>query len=333
MDVYFNIGRGKYDGKFHFYDLTNKIRDTARRINGVERPRGFLSENGISDISIFKKNEIVNTSSEKSSSRNQQSYEEIKKQSAEGLKNLRAEKNAQIDEALLFTDGMKSTHPLCAADFIYAEDFIGEADFAHPTGWISLKRNTFCLVDKRCSFLVTRIPTQFEKKYKDKGTKSKLYMTVAMTKIEAGVLGSTVGKSQAHYLIPTSIYILSDVFSKINTQDKRFLKYIPDGFLSEDQKMAKNEAIKEEKDKIAKIPNYLWKNYANEEDYGMRYKYLKDLKADKHNAEYYVPTIEKLLRKGFLRGKGGSGDETIIDLGEDAVRILVTLDRAGVYGK
>ena len=68
LDVYFNIGRGKYDGKFHFYDLTNKIRDTARRINGVERPRGFLSENGISDISIFKKNEIVNTSSEKSSS-------------------------------------------------------------------------------------------------------------------------------------------------------------------------------------------------------------------------------------------------------------------------
>ena len=83
LDVYFNIGRGKYDGKFHFYDLTNKIRDTARRINGVERPRGFLSENGISDISIFKKNEIVNTSSEKSSSRNQQSYEKIKKQSAE----------------------------------------------------------------------------------------------------------------------------------------------------------------------------------------------------------------------------------------------------------
>ena len=111
------------------------------------------------------------------------------------------------------------------------------------------------------------------------------------------------------------------------------MKYIPDGFLSEDQKMAKNEAIKEEKDKIAKIPNYLWKNYANEEDYGMRYKYLKDLKTDKHNAEYYVPTIEKLLRKGFLRGKGGSGDETIIDLGEDAVRILVTLDRAGVYGE
>ena len=91
-------------------------------------------------------------SGEKSSSRNQQSYEEIKKQSAERLKNLRAEKNAQIDEVLLFTDGMKSTHPLCAADFIYAEDFIGEADFAHPTGWISLKRNTFCLVDKRCSF-------------------------------------------------------------------------------------------------------------------------------------------------------------------------------------
>ena len=75
-----------------------------------------------------------NTSKESNSSRNQRSYEEIKKQRAERLKNLRAEKDAQIDEVLLFTDGMKSTHPLCAADFIYAEDFIGEADFAHPTG-------------------------------------------------------------------------------------------------------------------------------------------------------------------------------------------------------
>lgn len=79
--------------------------------------------------------------------------------------------------------------------------------------------------------------------------------------------------------------------------------------------------------------NYLWKNYANEEDYGMRYKYLRDLKADKHNAQYYVPTVEKLLRKGFLRGKGGAGDDTIIDLSEDMIRVYVSNDRAGLYGE
>lgn len=65
--VYFNLGRGKYDGKFHFYDLTNKIRDTARRINGVGRPRGFLPENGISKDIVSNPSEKSNPSDEKNS--------------------------------------------------------------------------------------------------------------------------------------------------------------------------------------------------------------------------------------------------------------------------
>ena len=69
------------------------------------------------------------------------------------------------------------------------------------------------------------------------------------------------------------------------------------------------------------------------EENEMRYNTLADLKADKHKGEHYLPTVEKLLKNGILRGKGGSGDETIIDLGEDAIRILVTLDRAGLYGE
>ena len=69
------------------------------------------------------------------------------------------------------------------------------------------------------------------------------------------------------------------------------------------------------------------------EENEMRYNTVADLKADKHNGEHYLPTVEKLLKNGILRGKGGSGDETVIDLGEDAVRVLVTLDRAGLYGE
>ena len=69
-----------------------------------------------------------------------------------------------------------------------------------------------------------------------------------------------------------------------------------------------------------------------EEENEMRYEKLKDLKADQYKAPYYLPTIEKLMEKGILRGKGGEGDDTILDLGEDAVRILVMLDREGVFG-
>lgn len=69
------------------------------------------------------------------------------------------------------------------------------------------------------------------------------------------------------------------------------------------------------------------------EETEMRYNTLGDLKADKIYGGAYLPTIEKLLRKGLLQGKGGEGDELILDLGEDAVRVLVMLDRAGHFDK
>ena len=83
----------------------------------------------------------------------------------------------------------------------------------------------------------------------------------------------------------------------------------------------------------AGICDYFGVAYAAEEkeENEMRYEKLKDLKADKYNAPYYVPTVEKLMAKGILRGKGGDGDDTIIDLGEDAVRLLVILDRLGKF--
>ncbi len=69
------------------------------------------------------------------------------------------------------------------------------------------------------------------------------------------------------------------------------------------------------------------------EEAEMRYYTLADLKADKNNAKHYLPTVEKLIAKDILRGKGGEGDALVLDLGEDAVRVMVTLDRAGVYGE
>lgn len=68
------------------------------------------------------------------------------------------------------------------------------------------------------------------------------------------------------------------------------------------------------------------------EESEMRYETLAELKADQYKAPYYLPTIEKLMAKGILRGKGGEGDDTILDLGEDAVRLLVILDRKGIFG-
>lgn len=57
-----------------------------------------------------------------------------------------------------------------------------------------------------------------------------------------------------------------------------------------------------------------------------RYELLGDVTED-----YYRPTVDKLLRLGYLRGRGGEGESLILDLGEDALRLLVMLDRAGLF--
>lgn len=64
-----------------------------------------------------------------------------------------------------------------------------------------------------------------------------------------------------------------------------------------------------------------------EEEEEMRYEKLADIKE-----AAYRPTIDKLIKKGIIKGKGGSGEDLLLDLGEDAVRILVYLDRQGVFG-
>ena len=49
--IYLNVGLGINDNAYHLYDITNRIRDTADRINGLERPKpkeGYALTNGVS---------------------------------------------------------------------------------------------------------------------------------------------------------------------------------------------------------------------------------------------------------------------------------------------
>lgn len=94
------------------------------------------------------------------------------------------------------------------------------------------------------------IPVQMEIK-KSSTNEGQLYVTVAMTKIEADVLGSALDTSQGRSLISASKCSLAELFQKINPADKHFLKYLPDGFLSEEQSEAKRAAIKEDMNRIA----------------------------------------------------------------------------------
>ena len=94
------------------------------------------------------------------------------------------------------------------------------------------------------------IPVQFEiKKSSDVG--GRLYMTVALTKIEADVLARTKGDdATTSSLLPASVYRIADIFKNVNPTDKHFLKYVPDPFLTDKQKAAKATAVAEDKARI-----------------------------------------------------------------------------------
>ena len=46
----------------------------------------------------------------------------------------------------------------------------------------------------------------------------------------------------------------------------------------------------------------------------------------------YRETLDKLVIQGVLKGREGSEEDLVMDMSEDAVRLLVILDRAGVFG-
>ena len=60
----------------------------------------------------------------------------------------------------------------------------------------------------------------------------------------------------------------------------------------------------------------------------MRYEKLRDVEN-----KTYRQTLDKLVGKGLLKGKGGTGEDLTLDLSEDNVRMLVILDRTGVFDR
>lgn len=93
------------------------------------------------------------------------------------------------------------------------------------------------------------IPVQFEIK-NTSDTGGRLYLTVALTKINADVFGRTSGNKPSTSSLVSADYSLADIIKEINPQDKHFLKYIPDQMLSDVQIKAKIEALAEDKKRI-----------------------------------------------------------------------------------
>ena len=96
-------------------------------------------------------------------------------------------------------------------------------------------------------------PVQFEiKQYVDEN--NRLYLAVALTKIETSVVGDTISdKNQTSTrLLPVSDISLPHLIEKINPRDENFFKYIPNSFLNNEQLAAKERAFVKERKKYGK---------------------------------------------------------------------------------
>ena len=93
------------------------------------------------------------------------------------------------------------------------------------------------------------VPVLFEvREFKD-GTKNMIHVAVNMTEIERDrivVYNNTSKTTDAPYTLPVSNISISDLFENVNVADGRFLKYVPDDFLTFEQKIAKLEALLEQ---------------------------------------------------------------------------------------
>lgn len=163
------------------------------------------------------------------------------------------------------------------------------------------------------------IPVQMEiKKSSDVG--GRLYMTVALTKIEADVLGSTPENIQTRSLISASTYSISDIVQKINPKDAHFLKYIPDKMLSTEQIQAKKVALAEDAEKIKK---YRWEKIDKD--------YLKAIK--KGDTETTQKMVDEVARKnGYtIHSYHGTRDKNFTEFKKDFIGSRFSFDDKGFF--
>lgn len=71
--------------------------------------------------------------------------------------------------------------------------------------------------------------------------------------------------------------------------------------------------------------NTLWRVFHEkiEEEPTLYYRYYEDM------PKWAKPTVAKLVKKGFLKGEG----EGVLNLSEEALKLLIINDRAGCYGE
>ena len=148
------------------------------------------------------------------------------------------------------------------------------------------------------------VPVEFEvKEFANRN--NGLYLSVVLTKIAPEVLekGLSAKSGSMPSLFSGAEISIADIFRNVNSKDGRFLKYVPDGFLSAAQKKAKQAALA--------------KQAAEYAQYGRNDKLttIRNLNEDDLEALYGAARIPV---KELLADTEGEGEVSLIVKNEDA---------------
>jgi hypothetical protein len=148
------------------------------------------------------------------------------------------------------------------------------------------------------------VPVEFEvKEFANRN--NGLYLSVVLTKIAPEVLekGLSAKSGSMPSLFSGAEISIADIFRNVNSEDGRFLKYVPDGFLSAAQKKAKQAALAKQEAEYAQ--------------YGRNDKLttIRNLNEDDLEAMYGAARIPV---KELLTDTEGEGDVSLIVKNEDA---------------
>ena len=98
------------------------------------------------------------------------------------------------------------------------------------------------------------IPVLMEVKEFSNGTRSSLHLTISLNAIaEADIVAYVHAPEEGtmSYTPSASEYRIADIFKNVNIKDGELLKYIPDRFLTDEQKAAKQKALERTEQYIA----------------------------------------------------------------------------------
>ena len=175
-------------------------------------------------------------------------------------------------------------------------------------------------------------PVQFEvKQFVD--NENRLYLAVALTKIETGVMGDTIPDRNriSTRLLPVSDISIPQFIEKINPRDEKFFKYVPDEFLNDDQKEAKKRALAKDEAKYGK-------KYSLSEEISSDTAYLSAVnRGDMETAQRMVDEAAKAAgyTEEMFHGMGGRYNVYKSGNGQYGSGVYFTADKdiAADYGK